>query len=353
MKRFNSQLKKLGFQAAILSMLSSSAFAAVPTVIQGPQASGPVNIPPQRENQCRSQAKEMAMQTYQSCLNDARAAQVEQLKKEYQQKLKALKTDYEKQIKSLKSSLQTITPPIATSNAVPATDEKAPTLPTEDSTLQVQKSLLTEAVDAEPITTSTEMAKAAPTDEKPETETNHSEKASSVEGTQFADGSKTEAAPAVEKIQESSLNSNQDSNESPQLINENSTEPKEIIEGAAKIVETPQKSPKEQQELSLQEPKVILKPAEKPAQKRATSKAKTSALNSTLKKSKSSQKIVAINSATKSKTQTTVLPRKTKATVTKPASQVNTALEVPKTAVIKTSELEKSEITSTPLVQGN
>lgn len=57
-------------------------------------------------NQCRAQAKAIALQTYQTCLSDDRAAKIEQInqiKQEYQDKIADLKKQYESQISDLKS----------------------------------------------------------------------------------------------------------------------------------------------------------------------------------------------------------------------------------------------------------
>ena len=56
------------------------------------------------DNQCRIQAKEIALKTYQSCVTDAKTARIEELKKEYQEKLSELKKQYEAQIKELKTA---------------------------------------------------------------------------------------------------------------------------------------------------------------------------------------------------------------------------------------------------------
>jgi hypothetical protein len=50
---------------------------------------------------CRAKAKEIAAETYKNCVTENKSAQLEQIKKEYQQKLKALKDDYEKELQRL------------------------------------------------------------------------------------------------------------------------------------------------------------------------------------------------------------------------------------------------------------
>lgn len=53
------------------------------------------------EVSCRGKAKELATETYRSCMTEQRAAQVEQIKKDYQEKLNNLKDQYEKEIEKL------------------------------------------------------------------------------------------------------------------------------------------------------------------------------------------------------------------------------------------------------------
>lgn len=50
---------------------------------------------------CRAQAKEIAMQTYSSCITEARNNQVEEIRKNYQKELSDLKTKYDKELKKM------------------------------------------------------------------------------------------------------------------------------------------------------------------------------------------------------------------------------------------------------------
>ena len=50
---------------------------------------------------CRAQAKEMALQSYSSCITQARNQQVEQIRSDYQKELAALKAKYDKELKGL------------------------------------------------------------------------------------------------------------------------------------------------------------------------------------------------------------------------------------------------------------
>ena len=55
---------------------------------------------------CRIKAKEVAAETYRTCVTDNRNADIERLRKEYQDQLKALKNKYEEEIKSLSSQVK-------------------------------------------------------------------------------------------------------------------------------------------------------------------------------------------------------------------------------------------------------
>jgi hypothetical protein len=51
------------------------------------------------ELQCKSQAKEVALQTYQTCVTENRQQQIDSLRKEYQAKLNELKEHYNRELK--------------------------------------------------------------------------------------------------------------------------------------------------------------------------------------------------------------------------------------------------------------
>jgi len=50
---------------------------------------------------CRSKAKEIAAQTYSSCVTEARNGQIDQIRKEYQKQLADLKAKYDKELKKV------------------------------------------------------------------------------------------------------------------------------------------------------------------------------------------------------------------------------------------------------------
>lgn len=53
------------------------------------------------ELSCRSQAKEVAVQTYQSCVTTARQKRIGEIRKEYQEKLSELKSHYDGELKKV------------------------------------------------------------------------------------------------------------------------------------------------------------------------------------------------------------------------------------------------------------
>lgn len=63
-------------------------------------------VAPAVDSQCRVQAKSVAVQTYQTCVSDIRASQVEQIRQEYQDKIAQLKSDYEARILELQAAIQ-------------------------------------------------------------------------------------------------------------------------------------------------------------------------------------------------------------------------------------------------------
>jgi hypothetical protein len=54
---------------------------------------------PPFELACRMKAKEIAAETYRGCVTENRKAQIDQVKSEYQAKLKALKDEYDQELK--------------------------------------------------------------------------------------------------------------------------------------------------------------------------------------------------------------------------------------------------------------
>ena len=55
------------------------------------------------EVMCRNQAKEIAAETYKNCVTENRQTQVDQIRKEYQQKISDLKSHYDGELKKVSS----------------------------------------------------------------------------------------------------------------------------------------------------------------------------------------------------------------------------------------------------------
>jgi hypothetical protein len=53
------------------------------------------------EMTCRSQAKEIAVQTYSSCITQARNTQIDDIRKNYKEELAALKSKYDQELKKM------------------------------------------------------------------------------------------------------------------------------------------------------------------------------------------------------------------------------------------------------------
>lgn len=64
-------------------------------------ASGLMAAETSSEVVCRAKAKEIAIQTYSSCVTEARQAKVEEIRTGYQKDLAALKSKYDKELKKL------------------------------------------------------------------------------------------------------------------------------------------------------------------------------------------------------------------------------------------------------------
>lgn len=61
----------------------------------------PAKVAPLFEASCKIKAKEAAVSIFRSCMTDGKNAQLEQIRKEYQEKLGAMRTEYEKELSRL------------------------------------------------------------------------------------------------------------------------------------------------------------------------------------------------------------------------------------------------------------
>ena len=53
------------------------------------------------ELSCRAQAKDLAAESYRNCVTENKTAEIEKLRKSYQDRLRSLKDDYEKEVEQL------------------------------------------------------------------------------------------------------------------------------------------------------------------------------------------------------------------------------------------------------------
>lgn len=63
------------------------------------------------EMSCRSKAKELAAETYKGCMTDMRQTQIEQIRKDYKEKLSDLKSFYDNELKKLNSNQEAMAEP--------------------------------------------------------------------------------------------------------------------------------------------------------------------------------------------------------------------------------------------------
>ena len=75
---------------------------------------------PSYELSCRAKAKEVAAESYRGCVTDYKTAEIDHLRKDYQNKLKALKGDYEKEIEKLGGKTKSKSTTVASTSKKPA-----------------------------------------------------------------------------------------------------------------------------------------------------------------------------------------------------------------------------------------
>lgn len=81
---------------------------------------------------CRAQAKEMAVQTYSSCITEARTTQVDEIRKSYQKELADLKAKYDKELKKMGGAtkatpVKSVPAPVPTKGVAKQLPSKTPT----------------------------------------------------------------------------------------------------------------------------------------------------------------------------------------------------------------------------------
>ncbi len=89
-------LKIIALYVAAGLLLAFSSASAV-------EVSTPIKNASEIEMSCRLKAKEIAAETYRGCVADQKNAQIDQIKKEYADRLAALKAHYEEELKKLGS----------------------------------------------------------------------------------------------------------------------------------------------------------------------------------------------------------------------------------------------------------
>lgn len=131
-------MKKLTFKSVVaVSFLTTfSALVAAAQVQTTPTGN-------EIEASCRIKAKEVAADTYRTCVVDQRSAQIEQIKKEYQEKLAALKAHYEEEIKKLAGSNNTkakaeVEKSAVQTEAVPPSAQQTETEPVSETISEVK-----------------------------------------------------------------------------------------------------------------------------------------------------------------------------------------------------------------------
>lgn len=82
----------------------------IPTIIFLTLSANSQNLPKVMENQCRNEAKEIALKSYESCISVKKTEQIDHLRKEYQAKLLEIKNEYDQKIKDL-ATTKKVNPP--------------------------------------------------------------------------------------------------------------------------------------------------------------------------------------------------------------------------------------------------
>ena len=85
-------MKSMSLISTVITFIAMSAQAQVSPTSQAPSSS---------ELTCRSKAKEIAAQTYSSCVTESRNTQIDQIRKDYQKQLADLKAKYDKELKKV------------------------------------------------------------------------------------------------------------------------------------------------------------------------------------------------------------------------------------------------------------
>jgi hypothetical protein len=317
--------RSLVFLGTLLSFTIPQNATATPVKQNGNSST---QISTKLENQCRTRAKEWALQTYQTCMTEARTEQIEQIRREYQQKLKSLKSDYENQIQALKSALQ----------------------------IELNK----ETSQVPPVSTKVEFEKTNldKTENEPSPSIASGSSETKLETHEAQDNSlinegEREKAPAAALDTEKGVESTAKLSEGQQAQIE--SKPEDNSKG--EDLKDDDRSPEEKKGQDNQsEAQIVLKPAttskiRRTEAKPQNDKMRTSAgkkIVSNSKKGPAGKSTLpsSIASTTGSEAASLIftLPTKKVTSVTKPASEIVTGQQKTKTAIIKSSELEEETL---------
>jgi hypothetical protein len=106
---------------------------------------------PPFEVMCRQKAKELAAESYRGCITENRKVQIEQLKNDYQQRLRSLKDEYDGEIKKM-SGASTSTAPVSTATVAPTTAPVAPVKKSRRASRSSPRTLPTKTTSVEEMT---------------------------------------------------------------------------------------------------------------------------------------------------------------------------------------------------------
>lgn len=326
---------------ALLSLVATTSFGAAEMSHAVPA-----------DNQCRIQAKEIALQTYQTCVTETRTAKIEQIRKEYQEKISELKKQYETQILELKAANE------PTSAKTPSTNQSpsAKVLPANTTPAANESSIKTAPVNL-PATAKAPVNNPITPLKQPLKQVDVTDASNPVLAPIDAQPEELAPTKAISPIKPALDSAKLDSQSEVAA-----PAPTTTIDEAQPVENEPvqptlKNDDVQSEELTLTQPTIRLKPAKKielvsakPTKKVAKPKV------AKIAKKKAVQPIVA---AKRSKGEKGVkgiartLPVKQKPVETKPASQIITENELSKTAPIQESELEKVQLTQAPLEEVN
>lgn len=97
----------------ILTVMTALVAATFTVAFAVPALGQETSEAPAFELSCRAKAKEIAAETYRGCMSENRRAQLDQIKADYQARLKAVKDEYAQELKKLSSGGSSVSPKAA------------------------------------------------------------------------------------------------------------------------------------------------------------------------------------------------------------------------------------------------